>query len=262
MINITGEKAKQRARAQQERQWVIFQNTFMKQLNTVMKKQYSAAAVNVASYNLDFNYSIDKYRKEMTETFNKHYKRVLTGFGQNSLQELEQIKGFENYQTKSFIQDFWRHATLWLNTVTANKVTKVMNTTKRNISKIVKNEMEAGNSNYDIAKQIKKIAEIAVPFRARKIARTETHSAANYAMTQSMTDSRMIKQKEWISALDERTRQVEFNHVLANGERVDLNDTFKRTGENLDYPGDMDGSAGNIINCRCGSLFYTDVKVS
>ncbi len=267
MVNVRGERAKQRVRAQMERRWVVFQKVFMKSIRTILKKQYQTAAEHVASYNLDFNYAIIKYNPELRNLFRRHYKRVLTAFGEGSLKELEKIKGFENYETKGFVEDFWRFATPWLNQTAANQVVAVTNTTRAMIAGIVKREMLADHTNEEIAKQILDIGEIATMFRAERIARTETHSAANYATDQAMVESRLMKEKEWVSCLDERTRTpdagAEFDHVAANGERVAIDDSFKETGENLDYPGDMsNGSPGNIINCRCVSLFHTDVKVS
>ena len=36
-----------------------------------------------------------------------------------------------------------------------------------------------------------------------------------------------------------------------NGVRVDLNQDFNVSGEKMMFPGDIKGSAGNVINCRC-----------
>ena len=55
-------------------------------------------------------------------------------------------------------------------------------------------------------------------------------------------------QKEWISALDSRTRD---DHAGSNGQRRPENTAFNVGGEKLMYPGDPAGSAGNVINCRC-----------
>jgi len=40
--------------------------------------------------------------------------------------------------------------------------------------------------------------------------------------------------------------------MAMDGVRVPLNENFNVDGEMLEYPGDPSGSAGNIINCRCG----------
>ena len=56
-------------------------------------------------------------------------------------------------------------------------------------------------------------------------------------------------QKEWTAARDERTRQA---HADADGDIVGMDESFNVGGEMMRFAGDPNGSAGNIINCRCG----------
>ena len=60
--------------------------------------------------------------------------------------------------------------------------------------------------------------------------------------------------KVWVSSIDNRTRrrpEDEFDHVEMNGVRVPLSEPFIVGGEEMMFPGDPKGSAGNTINCRC-----------
>lgn len=261
MINVTSNTAKQRFLVAQQRQMLVFERVFSRQVQSILKKQYNDAAKNIESYDLDFNYAIDKYNRPMRDAFRKCDMRVATRFSESAFTEVNKTKGFEQYETKGFIDDFWRQAIPWMDTNTARKVVMTTLVTKKLIAKIVKREMEAGNTNKDIAKKLKEVGAVSSPFRAMKIARTETHTVANYSTLGAMDQSGLIKEKEWLSANDARTRTMPFNHVIANGERVAIDDTFKRTGENLKYPGDPSGSAANIIYCRCVQLFHTSVKV-
>ena len=54
--------------------------------------------------------------------------------------------------------------------------------------------------------------------------------------------------KEWVSVDDNRTREA---HHHADGQVVPLDEPFIVDGEELMYPGDINGSASNVINCRC-----------
>ena len=85
-------------------------------------------------------------------------------------------------------------------------------------------------------------------YQAERIARTETTAAANYGAIQSGAVSGYEMQKRWISALDKRTRDP---HGSTNGQKVGEKEPFIVGGEQLLYPGDPNGSAGNVINCRC-----------
>jgi uncharacterized protein with gpF-like domain len=71
--------------------------------------------------------------------------------------------------------------------------------------------------------------------------------------------------KQWLATKDGRTRDAddEWNHEAMDGEQVDKGSTFtmysrKGTVNNLKYPGDPDGSPGNVINCRCTQIYITE----
>ena len=55
----------------------------------------------------------------------------------------------------------------------------------------------------------------------------------------------------WVANFDERTRPA---HLAASGQEKRPEDSFLVAGEYLRYPGDPNGSAGNIINCRCSKV--------
>jgi uncharacterized protein with gpF-like domain len=94
--------------------------------------------------------------------------------------------------------------------------------------------------------------------QALRIARTETTTANNLATLLSAQDSEYELEKTWISAQDNRTRRPPkspFDHLDMNGVKVDAMQPFFVGGEELEYPGDPNGKAGNIINCRCKIVF-------
>jgi len=86
--------------------------------------------------------------------------------------------------------------------------------------------------------------------QARRLVRTEATNAANLGTMRSALDmfGADSLQKEWIAALDERTRGA---HASASGQVVDFNEPFFVMGEKLNRPGDPAGTAKNVINCRC-----------
>jgi len=92
--------------------------------------------------------------------------------------------------------------------------------------------------------------------QAMRIARTETLRALNQgaylAAEQAANEHGIQLEKVWHSALDEFTRQGETaDHVKANGVTAPWDKHFIISGEALMYPLDPNGSAANIINCRC-----------
>jgi hypothetical protein len=57
-----------------------------------------------------------------------------------------------------------------------------------------------------------------------------------------------LLQKEWVAALDSRTRA---SHLRAHGQRVGTEEVFLVGGARLRYPGDPLAPARETINCRC-----------
>ena len=94
--------------------------------------------------------------------------------------------------------------------------------------------------------------------RAERIARTEVVGALNEGKVEGYRSTGLIEKKEWLATMDDRTRGNDprdpFSHIAADGEVVNLDEPFVRTGESLQFPGDPAGSPANIINCRCTVL--------
>lgn len=95
--------------------------------------------------------------------------------------------------------------------------------------------------------------------RAQVIARTEVLKAANYGAVQGAKKTGYNLMKQWISAQDFRTRRIprdEFDHLAMNGVQAKMDEPFKirrKSGvvEEMMQPGDPNGSAADVIQCRC-----------
>ena len=95
-------------------------------------------------------------------------------------------------------------------------------------------------------------------YQALRIARTETTTATNFATVVAAQNSDFVLEKTWISVQDNRTRRPPksvYDHLDMNGVKVDLNQPFFTSGEEIMYPGDPSAKAGNVINCRCKVVF-------
>jgi hypothetical protein len=96
----------------------------------------------------------------------------------------------------------------------------------------------------------------AVVARAKTIAATITHAAAGQSSEGSATVASKLSQitlgRQWFSLADGKTR---LTHVIANGQRVELGQSFLVGGVYLRFPGDPLGPAREIINCRCAAVY-------
>jgi uncharacterized protein with gpF-like domain len=79
------------------------------------------------------------------------------------------------------------------------------------------------------------------------IARTETLAATNFA-AYAVYSHFAVPSKRWVGTLDERIRDT---HAAAHDQVVPLDEPFKVGGARMMFPGDPDGPASEVINCRC-----------
>ena len=108
----------------------------------------------------------------------------------------------------------------------------------------------------DLGKVVGKGAFATANDRAEAIVRTEMTSIAQGAADDTIRDFATTidgLQKQWIAVIDDRTRP---SHIEADQQIVDVDDTFSVGDDELDYPGDPDGSPEETINCRCVSSPY------
>jgi len=136
---------------------------------------------------------------------------------------------------------------------TAERVVQISDSLKQQIAGIVRRGLQEGQSSEQIASAIVQATsgEMAKA-RARRIAQTETHTAAQVGQYAAARGSPFKFRKQWLATEDKRTRPA---HAEANGQTRDLDEPFVVGGEELMFPGDPKGSAGNVINCRCVVLY-------
>jgi len=108
-----------------------------------------------------------------------------------------------------------------------------------------------GESIDEIAERVRNVFDFATESRSRTIARTEIIGATNAGIEDTFKESQVVEYKEWLTARDELVREA---HAAADGQTVKLNEVFDIGGEALKFPGDPNGSPGNIVNCRCTLL--------
>jgi len=88
-------------------------------------------------------------------------------------------------------------------------------------------------------------------YRARLIARTETTGAANAAGNIAAIKTGLVYDKIWIAAKDNRTRRTHKLHTGVDGTIVGMHEKFIVGGMPMDFPGDKNGGAAQVCNCRC-----------
>lgn len=121
---------------------------------------------------------------------------------------------------------------------------------KKEVNKQVIDGIMQGDSVQDVVDRLKDVVEMKLSDITR-IARTQTTRLENkgrFDAYKAGAEMGYDLVKQWVAIGDEKTRDA---HLKANGQTVDYDKPFIVDGEELMYPGDPNGSAGNVINCRC-----------
>ncbi len=145
----------------------------------------------------------------------------------------------------------------WVTSEGARRVVAITTTTRNTITKIVADALAEGLSVDATAVKITNKAASIARGRAATIARTELHSASNFASWASTETLNIPLQKEWIASGDGRTRET---HIVANGQLRAKHAAFDVGGRSMQYPGDPAGGPKEVINCRCVLGWKTELS--
>lgn len=198
----------------------------------------TAAALQIASMYAEggpfYQAWLDRYRALVGETFRTAGDGVAAGTGVSF--------SLENPLVQQAIAD---------------RVTKladyVTSTTAQQVSGIIAAGRSAGMGVQEIADLIdQSVFGESAGVRALRIARTETVGAMNQGEFMAAKQTGVIRSKEWLTQADDRVRDS--HRAMAAVGRVGLSSPFPN---GLMHPGDQNGPADEVINCRC-ALLYSD----
>lgn len=193
------------------------------------------------------------YRGRLEAIYRQMIVASVTAFG-SRIWEQGKAAGVD-LETKRFpgLQDFAQFMLIEAMKYLAREVVRqriggVEMETRQNILRAIARGYVDGLGQDGIADRILEVLPDISKARARVIARTETHGAANYGALQGAIATGQNMNKEWIAAGDERTRET---HVAADAQIVGIADNFQIGSSFMAYPGDPSGPAEEVINCRC-----------
>lgn len=231
------------------RQQQIIQNRMMKHfvplVNAALRHQVDQAiavirakGITAAQGNINGDYLntkigaiiTDLYRTAAKIAFRK-YKPTMKSFGDNTgIVELV-IAYLKNYLLQKV-------------------VVPISQTTIDQIEAVLQNAQQEGWGVDETVKELED--EDLTKFRARLIVRTETVKATNITQLAAADNEDFEMEKQWIAIEDNRTRRSH-SHAGVDGERVPLDEPYSN---GLMFPGDPEGDASEVVNCRCTQGFF------
>jgi len=187
------------------------------------------------------------------EAFEAVYLRVGEAFAKDTWEILKAHKG---YQIKDIeFSPFAEFIRAWVANNAGERIIGITSTTQSMIQRLLQKAIDDGIGIAKAQALIRSEFTTMSRLRAERIARTEIVSASNLGSIESARSTGLTLQKNWLATRDGRTREA---HAEVDGQVTDLNNYFIVEGEELMYPGDINGSPANVINCRC-SITYTEV---
>jgi HK97 family phage portal protein len=176
---------------------------------------------------------------EMQSQILSMLKKIMQDKGDQVMEELNVDTSFNLHDPK---------VTIWLENYCGDQITNINSTTKDLIKKQLVDGQNNGESIPKLCDRISQYFDDMQGYRVERIARTEVIGASNNASLLGYKQSGVVEKKQWLTAIDERTREW---HIEADGQTVGIDEKFIVDGEELDCPGDAGGSPENVVNCRC-----------
>ena len=139
----------------------------------------------------------------------------------------------------------------WVNTQANRFSFQVTDTTAKQLRAVLDEGVQAGETLVQLTDRVNTVFKAKKTWEAERIARTEMASASSEGRLEVMMQSNVIDGKEWLCAMDERSREM---HVQLNGTVVKKGEMFVfADGVSTRGPG-LASVAHHDINCRCQSL--------
>ncbi|MBW9158883.1 phage portal protein [Clostridium tagluense] len=167
------------------------------------------------------------------------------------LKKIIEDKGNEIMEDLGIDASFNLHnpmVTEYLDKYCGKQIKDINATTETSIRQQLKAGELNGESIPELCDRIGKYFDDTEGYRVERIARTEVIGASNNAALMGYKQSGVVDKKQWLTALDERTRPW---HAEADGQTVGVDEKFIIDGEEMDCPGDGGASPENVVNCRC-----------
>jgi hypothetical protein len=224
-----------------------FRDYYSSQYNKASAQFILTGNLNQADLSAYFqNNDLQNMYRDMYEKIGLRFANWYAKHWKKALAKATDINGY---------QSIWQAKFAYIGEqVGAQRVTLVAGTAKDTLIKITQQAMRDPQfmslGDKEKARILRSQFDKYSDYQARRLVRTESTNAANFATMQSASDLFPAQEmnKVWITAIDGRERPA---HHSANRQTVQFIKPFIVGGESLMHPGDSNGSAGNVINCRC-----------
>ena len=221
-----------------------------KHISSIIKK----LPKNASLYTYELEIDVAIMREDIVKMYRELYQTIGIDYGNKINKTLEKTKK----ANVLFNNELLKEILLFLSSDGGVRITSVRDTLVTDVIKSIQKSLGENGTVIDLRNAIQSIIEKNQTFykwQSLRIARTETTTSSNFAAIKTAEQSDLVLDKVWISVQDNRTRITPYDHFDMNNQKQELEKPFFVGGENIQYPGDANASAGNVINCRCTIAF-------
>lgn len=227
-----------------------------------IKKELSQVR-DMSSIDINAIFDVDKNAEKYARKFNKYYVDAVQRAGEAGV---EATKGKLLpldlvYEAKQEEEVFIVTAEIRkeLTEMILESGTQIAKTTLTKIEMMMEKAMKEGWTVEELTQNLFERLDGLALSRSRTIANTEMAKVENWGQLEGYKQSELVELKGWLSAFLPTTRDTHAEADAYYSEHpIPLSDAFEVGGELLQYPGDPNGSPGNVINCKCAT--YPEVK--
>lgn len=249
-----------------ERQRARLERKYALEIRQVLSNTVDGVIDDIREGGIDYAKRVmrtDILNEELVNILIRMYRETSILFGNMIYRDLklksQKAAGF------GFNEKWARQAVEFLSTKGIPLISTIVGNLRESILSTIDKVIEEGFfGQWDLFRTIETVLERITDkkkdfYWAERIARTETVRGANYGAMQGAREHNFVVKKEWIAAMDERTRpskrsKTPWSHRALDGDIVELEKPFNNN-EDIMQPGDPDASPGNTINCRCTVAF-------
>lgn len=189
----------------------------------------------------------EKRRGEWEDSLFGIWSTVGRDFGRRTYDDLGKRAGVP--ELKNTAVDWNEAIRRYVRERVGEKVTGIFATTKAWLKVQVRVALEEGTTFDSLSSAIRSLGPEYSKRRAYTISRTEVIGASNYGSQVAASVSGVTQTKTWVSSRDSRVRS---KHQTMDGERRPINQPYSN---GLMFPGDPQGSASQVIQCRCVEMY-------
>ena len=232
---------------------------YFPRVQKILLKQISSfidSAKGVGYQRAYHSWQMELFNQELNAAILSLYKKAAITFANMSRRA---IKMRDKYSPMGFDEQWTRDVLEYLGTDGLNLVSWMDDSTKQIILDIITQGVQEGLGFDEVTSLIMK-SPIADRWRVLRIVRTESMRAANFGAMLGAKSHKVVMEKVWISAHDERVRQFshkdQFDHLRLDGTHLGMTEPFTQVGSKglmaqAQQPGDPKAPAAFTINCRC-----------